>query len=113
LYLIISPCFCFLCKIPNPKWESDPNQNLKTHQEMSNENLKTTVTHHYNNGSKMYEGQVQNGQWNGTGDYFRDDHTLAYRGGFKDSQWHGPGVMYWANGQISYQGEFDMGQWHG
>ena len=59
----------------------------------------------YENGEK-YEGQIQNGVYNGQGTYYYRNGEKQYEGQFKDGKRHGQGTYYFENGN-RFEGQFE------
>ena len=68
-----------------------------------------TVKIYHANGILKYEGQIDNGLFNGRGKEYRIDGTLMFDGLFKDGEF----VPDYENGPLKYEGEWKDGRFDG
>ena len=65
------------------------------------------------NGTLMYEGDFENGAKHGQGRLYDKDGTIFYEGGFQDDLRHGKGKFYYHSGSVFYEGDFRNDVPHG
>lgn len=66
----------------------------------------------YVDGFLLYEGDFVDGVREGNGEQYTsgEDRRLIYSGQFHDGTWHGKGMTYYADGSIFYRGNFKKGE---
>lgn len=60
-----------------------------------------------------YEGNFENGSYQGEGVLYNEDGTMIYEGEFQSGTFHGQGTSYYDTGIKKYEGQFYMGREQG
>lgn len=60
-----------------------------------------------------YEGNVEKGYVNGSGQLFDEKGNLLYKGNFEQNQYSGDGELYYPIGQLEYNGQFQKNLFEG
>ncbi|WP_168120973.1 hypothetical protein [Paenibacillus sp. HB172176] len=67
----------------------------------------------YPNGQLRYRGDFDKGFMAGTGEYYDEEGTLLYRGAFAGDQYSGVGTQFYPDGSVQYEGAFAGGLFDG
>ena len=59
---------------------------------------------------KEISGKFIEGERNGNGKEYDDDHRLLFEGEYKDGKRHGKGKEYYKNGKLRFEGEYLNGK---
>lgn len=66
-----------------------------------------------NNGTLIYDGFMQNGEYHGYGKLYNEEGTLLYDGFWNMGIYHQFGKVYNEEGQMIYEGDWENGEKHG